>query len=582
MTTALLCLLIMPTALDQNPFSKAVGLTSDMMKKGWDLIPKKRSIYLSPSFNFGIRNGIVLVDFNFNPTWNIYYPTQSEPLLKRFDDVDKNIEEMKVQQEVFQKNMMAIYESINTQNKIIERSFERQNELLALIYQSEKTKVSRMRKEKYMPGNTKDLVILISDFSSGDPNQGVEIANEISAQLRDMVKLGLKTTIVVGEIKEPIRSEEAARDLCSHYPSGTDILVIWGTMSPRTVGKYRPQMTYCRGGDNPVISFQYPLELESEKLPLPANEKYDTECYERLISTTCSYVPRFYINHEISNDRNPDLKKLFQFLGNDSNCVKELSEELNKVNKWSISHEKPEFSHLKRLTPITEKNCYPNIVWNSIDNSIMVLIADQKGDPIKYENKNSNKKEIVYIDASEVTNEQFANFFNAINANPKDLKGKYDYNNPEAEVYRDADGIWKAGSITWTVPTYGIKCPIVMVSWSGANDYCDWSKKTLPTVAEWRDAASGISVINGSSGCYRKCGSKVGDMSRIGCFDMGSNVSEWTDDWDNEKENTKKTCGGSYEDKKDERFGVNSTWPANRSEAHKWVGFRGVVRIPVE
>lgn len=121
-----------------------------------------------------------------------------------------------------------------------------------------------------------------------------------------------------------------------------------------------------------------------------------------------------------------------------------------------------------------------------------------------------------------------------------------------------------------------------MVSWSGANDYCDWSKKTLPTVAEWRDAASGISVINGSSGCYRKCGSKVGDVSRIGCFDMGSNVSEWTDDWDNEKENTKKTCGGSYEDKKDERFVENSTWPANRSEPHKWVGFRGVVRIPVE
>ena len=582
MNSALLCLLIMPTSLDQNPFPKAVGLTSDMMKKGWDLIPKVRSIYLRPNFILGSRNGVILVDFNYNRITNTYYPTQSEPMLKKFDDLGKNLEGVMAQQELLQKNMVEITEAIKVQNKIVERNFERQNELLALIYDSEKTKVSRMKKEKYKPENPKDLVILISDFSSGDPNQGVEIANEIASQLEDMRKFGLKTTIVVGEIKEPIRSAEAARDLCRHYPPGTNILVIWGTMSPRTVGKYRPQMTYCQGGGDAAISFQYPMELASEKLPLPANEKYETECYERLISTTCSYVPRFYINHEISNDRNPDLKKLFEFLGNDSNCVKELSEELNKVNKWSVIHEKPEFSHLNRLTPITEKNCYPNIIWNSIDNSIMVLITDHKGDPVKYEIKKSNKKEIVYIDASEVTNEQFANYANEIRANSADLAEKYDYANDDAEVYRDSAGVWKAGSMKWKNPSYGIKCPIIRVSWSGANDYCVWSKKSLPTVAEWQNAAEGFGKVDGKKKYYYTCGSKSEDVSRIGCFDMSGNVAEWTTDWSNEIKNEKIACGGSYTDSKDELFVEKSTRPVNRSKTYAYVGFRGVIRIPVE
>jgi formylglycine-generating enzyme required for sulfatase activity len=63
---------------------------------------------------------------------------------------------------------------------------------------------------------------------------------------------------------------------------------------------------------------------------------------------------------------------------------------------------------------------------------------------------------------------------------------------------------------------------------------------------------------------------------------MGGNVAEWTNDWADEIKNEKTTCGGSYLDTKDERFGEKATWSANRSDMHDWVGFRGVVRIPVE
>ena len=106
--------------------------------------------------------------------------------------------------------------------------------------------------------------------------------------------------------------------------------------------------------------------------------------------------------------------------------------------------------------------------------------------------------------------------------------------------------------------------PINCVNWSQADKFCTWKQgKRLPSEAEWEKAARGGCELNPGADCIASTrlypwgnatpscdltsmgiptdacgvghplpgGSKPGDLSPYGAFDMGGNLMEWTADW---------------------------------------------------
>lgn len=124
-----------------------------------------------------------------------------------------------------------------------------------------------------------------------------------------------------------------------------------------------------------------------------------------------------------------------------------------------------------------------------------------------------------YIDKTEVTNQQFAEFVRQRRRQPPTHWMGGQYAPGEANI------------------------PVVNVSWYDARDYCEWANKRLPTEEEWEFAARGRENLlypygnqwkpnfsnAGETGLQKPqaVGSYPDGASPFGVLDMAGNVAEW-------------------------------------------------------
>jgi len=143
-----------------------------------------------------------------------------------------------------------------------------------------------------------------------------------------------------------------------------------------------------------------------------------------------------------------------------------------------------------------------------------------------------------YIDKYETTNAEFVAFLNS-------------QGNPEsAYINVDNTPFITTNGNTFTVLPGKENYPVSFVSWYGADAYCRWQSKRLPTEAEWEKAARGPSQLKYPWGLsepnsenlnftsesnwmdvLKPVGLFEKGMSPFGVFDMAGNVWEWCADW---------------------------------------------------
>lgn len=493
--------------------------------------------------------------------------------------------------EIEKQKLLIHKEMLEIQIKMA-KTAQQQYELAINVFDYNKQKddsILRKLNYSFRPG---EMVVVIADFSDGHSSQGIQVADEIYSNLVELKKkCGIDFEILNGEIKEKvvIRNEQMARDVGLHFPVGTCYAVIWGSISPRTVGMFRPNMTFVlKSTEESAVAESYTIDMESKALPFKKDAEENTrKMYSDLISFACAAIPSCYASYEFACERVPNFEKLYQYLGESEEAKVEIGKlkneilnlkrwpELRKTSNPIYPTEKPvTFEYITRLTSVDNDSSYPKYVLNKKDGIVMVLITEKVGPskPVIFKDEKFGNY-ICYIDTSEVTWGSFAYLYNTTS-----LKEKVNLLNKDINfapignfVVLGNDNKPRAGKFDFIKDqlTDQFKFAVTNISYSGAATYCGSAGKNLPRKEEWEKAKVGSKIVINQILNTKVKNNKL-DFSEVGCFDMAGNVDEWAEVPLTPIPDTKRTI-----------FCSDNLRLADPKLMESNVGFRGVVRIPV-